>query len=123
MSEKVLELTVFILGGWAYAMMEILFRGYTHWTMVLTGGACILTLYIMADWLLSQPIVVAALAGAIIITLYELGVGIVVNLKLEWNVWDYSAMPCNVLGQICPTFTAIWFVLCLIFLSIIKLFA
>ena len=69
MSEKVLELTVFLLGGWAYAMMEILFRGYTHWTMVLTGGACILTLYIMSDWLLSQPIVVAALAGAIIITL------------------------------------------------------
>ena len=111
MSEKVLELTVFILGGWAYAMMEILFRGYTHWTMVLTGGACILTLYIMSDWLLSQPIVVAALAGAIIITLYELGVGIVVNLKLEWNVWDYSGIPGNLLGQICPQFFILWLLL------------
>ena len=57
------ELLVFLLGGTAYGMMEILFRGYTHWTMVLTGGACILTLYLLLDWLSSLPLVLGALAG------------------------------------------------------------
>lgn len=123
MSERLLEIIVFILGGYAYAMIEILFRGYTHWTMVLTGGACILTMYMLTDWLMSVPLVVGALMCALIITFYEFCVGIIVNLRLGWQVWDYSDMPGNILGQICPTFTILWFLLCLIFISIVKLFA
>lgn len=123
MSDRLLEILVFILGGAAYAMIEVLFRGHTHWTMVLTGGACVLTLYMLSGWLVAVPLVIGALAGATIITFYEFCVGLIVNVRLGWGVWDYSDMPCNVLGQICPTFTAIWFLLCLIFLSIVKLFA
>lgn len=123
MNERILEIIVFILGGYAYAMLEILFRGYTHWTMVLTGGACILTIFMLTDWILDAPLIIGAMACSLIITFYEFCVGIIVNLKLGWQVWDYSSMPGNVLGQICPTFTAIWFLLCLIFLSIVKLFA
>ncbi len=116
-----IEITVFILGAAAYGMMEILFRGYTHWTMLITGGACVLTLYYLQDWLMGMPLVLAALAGAVIITGYEFFVGVMVNLRFGLNVWDYSSMPGNVLGQICPTFTAIWFAMCLIFFSLIKL--
>lgn len=29
----------------------------------------------------------------------------------DWNVWDYSNMPFNLLGQICLPFTVIWFFL------------
>lgn len=123
MSERFLEIIVFLLGGYSYAMLEILFRGHTHWTMVLTGGACILTMYMLSGWLLGLPLIVGALAGALIITFYEFVVGVIVNISLGWQVWDYSAMPCNILGQICPTFTAIWFVLCFVFLGIVKLFA
>ena len=123
MSEKLLEIIVFILGGFTYAMIEILFRGHTHWTMVLTGGACILTMYMLSGWLVSVPLVVGAMTGAMIITFYELCVGLIVNVKLGWAVWDYSNMPGNILGQVCPTFTTIWFLLCLIFLSLVKLFA
>lgn len=123
MSERLLEIIVFILGGISYAMIEILFRGHTHWTMVLTGGACILTIYVLSGWWINVPLVVGALASAMIITFYEFCVGILVNLRLGWQVWDYSDMPGNILGQICPTFSAIWFLLCLIFLGIIKLFA
>lgn len=123
MSERFLEILVFILGGYTYAMLEILFRGHTHWTMALTGGACVLTMYMLSGWLLGVPLVIGALAGATIITIYEFVVGVIVNINLGWNVWDYSQMPGNILGQICPTFTAIWFALCLIFLGIVKLFA
>ena len=122
MSDRLLEILVFILGGVAYAMIEVLFRGHTHWTMVLTGGACVLTMYMMSEWLLDIPLIASALTGALIITMYELVVGLIVNIRLGWSVWDYSDMPGNILGQICPTFSAIWFLLCLIFLGIIKLF-
>lgn len=116
-----IDFMVFALGAASYGMMEVLFRGYTHWTMVLTGGACILTIYYLSGWLFAMPLIGAAAMGALIITLYEFFVGVVVNLRLGWGVWDYSSMPGNVLGQICPGFTAIWFVLCLAFFGVVRL--
>ena len=125
------EIAVFVLGGGAYGLMEILFRGHTHWTMLVTGGACALTPQghwfnqyvpeVKNSGLLAQPLAISALAGAVIITVYELAVGLLVNVKFGWHVWDYSAQPGNVLGQICPTFTAIWFVVCFLFLSGVRL--
>ena len=116
-----IEVLVFILGGVSYGLIEMIYRGYTHWSMVLTGGACILTFYIMEEWLLSIPLLWAALAGAAIITVYELCVGLVVNVMLKLEVWDYSEMPGNFIGQICPTFSVAWFILSLIFIGIIRL--
>ncbi|MBQ8562714.1 MAG: hypothetical protein IJ443_02330 [Firmicutes bacterium] len=115
------ELLVFLLGGAVYGMIEVLFRGHTHWSMVLTGGACVLTLYVLVEWMNSQPLVLAALAGALIITAYEFSVGCLVNLRFGWNVWDYSGMAGNLLGQICPVFTAAWFALCFVFLGVVRL--
>lgn len=120
MGEKILEILVFVLGGFAYGMMEILFRGHTHWTMVITGGACVLTIYMLSGWLMSIPLIMAAATGALIVTTYEFFVGLIVNVRLGWQVWDYSALPGNIMGQICPVFTAAWFLLCLVFLGIVK---
>ena len=120
MSEKILEILVFVLGGFAYGMMEILFRGHTHWTMMITGGACVLTIYMLSGWLMSIPLIMAAATGALIVTTYEFFVGLIVNVRLGWQVWDYSALPGNIMGQICPVFTAAWFLLCLVFLGIVK---
>lgn len=116
-----IDFIVFSIGAAAYGLIEILFRGHTHWTMVLTGGACVLTLYYLSGWLLFMPLILSALAGAMIITCYEFFVGVMVNLKFNWHVWDYSSQPGNVLGQICPAFTALWFIMCLVFFSVIKL--
>ena len=120
MSEKILEILVFVLGGSAYGLMEVLFSGHTHWTMVITGGACILTLYLLSGWLMSIPLILAAASGALIVTAYEFCVGMIVNVRLGWQVWDYSTLPGNIMGQICPVFTAAWFLLCLAFLGIVK---
>ena len=116
-----IDFVVFSLGAAAYGMMEILFRGYTHWTMVLTGGASVLTLYYLSGWLLAMPLFAAAAMGAVIVTFYEFFVGVVVNLRLGWDVWDYSSQPGNVLGQICPVFTGIWFAICFLFFGTVKL--
>lgn len=118
-----IEILIFVLGAGAYGLLEIIFRGHTHWTMLLTGGACILTIYYLQEWLFEQPLVLAALAGAMIITFYEFFVGVIVNLRFGWNVWDYSALSGNILGQICPAYTCIWFCLCFLFFGAIKILA
>lgn len=43
------DMVVFLIGGVTYAMIEIMWRGNTHWTMVLLGGLCFLTLYKLLD--------------------------------------------------------------------------
>lgn len=108
---KYLEIsTVFLLGGGVYAGLEILWRGYTHWTMFLTGGLCFTLLYALAT-LTTLPMLSLCALGALIITVVEFSVGCVVNLALGWNVWDYSHIRFNILGQVCPLFTALWFTL------------
>lgn len=105
------NLQVFLVGAVCYSGAEIFFRGFTHWTMSLTGGLCLLILYHLFHRLESSPLWKKCLLGALIITGLEFTVGCVVNLLLDWNVWDYSNYPWNLLGQICLIFTLLWFLL------------
>lgn len=115
-----MEYLVFILGGVFYGFTEILYRGYTHWSMVLTGGAVAFTFYMMVPFLSTMNVFAAAFLGAVIITFYEFSMGVVVNLWFQMDVWDYSALPGNIMGQICPKYSAYWFLICLAFFSLIK---
>lgn len=105
------QLLVFCVGAFGYTALEILWRGYSHWTMTLTGGFCLLMLYLVNAHTMQVSVWIRALAGAGIITAAEFAVGCVVNLGLHWNVWDYSAQPFNLLGQICPLYCFLWFLL------------
>jgi len=115
-----MSILVFVLGGFFYGLVEILYRGYTHWSMILTGGAVLLTFYLLLPYLFNINLFMAAAAGALIITLYEFSMGCIVNLWFKWGVWDYSHCPGNILGQICPQYSAYWFALCLAFFALIK---
>jgi len=48
------------------------------------------------------------LIGVGIILTLEFISGCIVNLWLNLNVWDYSNMPLNLLGQICLPFALLW---------------
>ena len=104
---------IFFFGAVAYSMIEIIYRGWTHWTMTLTGGIVFLLIYILNEKLQPSGLLVRCLVGCIMITLIELSVGCIVNRILHLGVWDYSGQPYNLLGQICPAFTGIWFLLCI----------
>lgn len=110
--EKLIRYTaLFAVGGGIYSAVEILFRGYTHWTMTVAGGTC-LALINLADIRLGRKsIFLKGLFGAGIITAVEFLVGVVVNIFLRWNVWDYSSHPLNIMGQVCPLFTLFWYFL------------
>lgn len=104
---------VFSFGAVIYSIIEILFRGFTHWTMTLTGGFTLVTLYLANIKMKTKSLIVRCLAGSLIITAIEFIVGCVVNRALNMHVWDYSQEKYNVLGQICPLFSIFWFLLCI----------
>lgn len=119
-------LTLFFFGGTAYYAIELLWRGHSHPSMIACGGTCFVLLYLLSFVGNSVknsavapllPTLRAAL-GALCITATELAFGVVLNLGLHLNIWDYSAMPLNFMGQICLTFSLLWFLLSL---PIIKL--
>jgi uncharacterized membrane protein len=104
---------IFLIGAMGYGLLERVFRGFTHWTMLLTGGLVLVILYYVNSKNENAPLWQKCLVGTFIITMIELAVGCVVNLWLGWNVWDYSAYSFNFMGQICLAFTILWFVLCI----------
>lgn len=103
---------VFSTGALGYGMIEILFRGWTHWSMLLTGGVCFSGLYAINRRMRGAPLLLRCLAGAGLITAAEYAVGMLVNRRLKLHVWDYSHLRGNIQGQICPLFCALWFMLC-----------
>lgn len=109
----ILYAAVFLLGGIGYGLIEIIFRGYTHWSMILTGGACFMTLCLINTRITNTGLIAQAFIGAVVITTYELLVGCIVNLWLKLDVWDYSDRAFSFYGQICPMFSFIWFLLAL----------
>lgn len=107
------SIVVFGFGGVIYGLVEVVTRGYTHWTMVLTGGAVFTALYLINLKLQTDSILPRCVLGCLIITSAEFVVGCIVNLAFHMNVWDYSDERYNVLGQICPLFSLGWFFICI----------
>ena len=99
-----------VIGSIIYMNLEILWRGYTHWTMGVLGGICFICLGLINEILSWEtPLALQMLIGSTIITILEFITGCIVNLWLGWNVWDYSNLPLNLLGQICLPFSILWY--------------
>ena len=77
--------------------------------MFILGGVCFICLGLINE-LLPWTLLLwkQMLLGAAIITYFELITGCIVNIWLVWNIWDYSGLPGNILGQICPQFSFLW---------------
>ncbi|MBE6854761.1 MAG: hypothetical protein E7501_03795 [Ruminococcus sp.] len=99
---------IFLIGYFTYALIEVAARGFTHWTMAVTGGVVMLYLYEM-ELRTQIPLWQRCILGAMFITAMEFAVGVIDNLLFGWQVWDYSDVPLNLAGQICLPFTILWF--------------
>lgn len=97
-----------MLGAAGYSALELLWRGYTHWTMSLTGGAVLVALCRLRSKVAAEGAAARCLCGAACITAAEYVVGCTVNRMYRMNVWDYSGEKGNLHGQICPKYTALW---------------
>ena len=98
---------LFYLGGMCYAGLELLWRGFTHWSMFLLGGLCFVLVGKLNRWRSGRPILLILTEAALLITLLELGCGLLVNRN--YRVRDYRHLPMNFRGQICLPFTLLWF--------------
>lgn len=108
---------LFWFGGSTYVTLEVMWRGYSHWTMFVLAGAVFIFIGLLNEiWEWGSSFVLQCIIGTIVATIAELFTGIIVNLWLGWNVWDYSNLPGNFIGQICPQFTIVW-----LFISIIAI--
>ncbi len=114
-------LTFFIIGGVGYALIEILWRGRTHWSMMIAGGICFIIFSVIAEKLRGQPLLYKAILCALGVTAVELIFGVIFNIILKMDVWDYSGIPLNFLGQICLLYTVIWGFLALVFVPLAEL--
>ena len=102
-------------GGLTYVLIELLFRGRSHWSMFLVGGICFVLIGGLNNWFPWNWSILRQMGiSAVIVTVVEFVSGILLNLVLKWDVWDYSNMPFNIIGQICLPFTVAWYILSLL---------
>lgn len=102
-------LSLFVIMGTIYYMIELIWRGYSHYSMFILAGICGISIglinellsYEMAFWKQS-------LIGTIIVLVGEFVFGCIFNLWLGYNIWDYSNVPFNILGQVCLPFAIAW---------------
>lgn len=99
-------------GGLIYVLIELLYRGRSHWSMFLVGGICFVLIGGLNNWFPWNWSILRQMGiSAAIVTAVEFVSGILLNMVLNLDVWDYSNMPFNIYGQICLPFTVIWFFL------------
>lgn len=103
--EKILA---FATGFAGYPLLEMLWRGRTHWSMALAGGLSLLFVYPIC---IKKDTRFFCCKAAAVITLVELVFGIVFNIILRKNVWDYSKLRFNLWGQICLPYCLLWLLL------------
>lgn len=106
------SLFIWCVGGLIYGGIEILWRGYTHWSMIVLAAVISIPLdafneHIRWDW----PLLKQALVGGTVITLAEMAAGLILNVWLGLGIWDYSQLWGNLMGQICPQYWAAWVLL------------
>jgi uncharacterized membrane protein len=83
--------------------------------MIILGGLCFVAVGLINNILpWNMVIELQALIGAVLITSLEFIVGLIVNVNLGWDIWDYSNVPFNFLGQICLPFSLLWYMLSII---------
>ena len=103
---------IFVVGAVVYMTIEILYRGFTHWTMGALGGISLILIGIIDELTTKDlPLLVQAPLASIIITILEYYAGCILNLKLGMDIWDYSELPLNIDGQVCLYFSLAWMVL------------
>lgn len=110
------QLTLFSIGAFGYGLIEILWRGFTHWSMLTAGGLCFCFFASISEKLKNKSIFLKGIIGSGLVTAVELLFGIIFNILLKQNIWDYSKKPFNLYGQICALYSFFWAILSIIFI-------
>ena len=108
------NLFLFLVGGFAYVCIELLVRGFSHWTMFVVGGLCFFLVGAINEVTPKMALVKQMALSCVIITAIEFLSGCILNLWLGLDIWDYSDEFGNLFGQICLKHSCYWFLLSLV---------
>ena len=108
----------FAIGAAGYASIEMIWRGWTHWSMMIAGGVCFIIFSVVEERLRERSLLLKAVLCALGVTVVEFVFGVIFNLILGMAVWDYSHIPFNILGQVCPVFSLLWVGIAIAFLPL-----
>lgn len=115
---KMIDKYLYLLetGGILYYVIELLWRGHSHYAMAIVGGIAFVLVGLINEFVLtySMPLWIQMLISSGTITTLEFVSGMILNLWLRLNIWDYSNLPFNFMGQICLSFSVAWFFLSLV---------
>lgn len=106
-------LLLWATGGCLYYTFEIIFRGFSHWSMFVLGGICMVFFTVqgqMVHW--EDPLWIQVLRCTVFVVAMEFITGIIFNKWLHFHIWDYSNQPFQLFGQICLPFAIIFSGLC-----------
>lgn len=125
MRDRILSMLLWTWGGTVYFLLEVAWKTFSghperiHWSMLIL--AIILSAVLERcgnecpwEWTLQTQ----ALICTVLITAVELIVGFVLNIVFRLNIWDYSLLPFNFMGQICLWYSTLWFILSMIFIPV-----
>ena len=102
------------LGGTLYYMIEIIFRGYSHWSMFFVGRNLFYIFSHNKGYGRSgeKPLWKQVLWCTAFVVSAEFITGIIVNKVMGWNVWNYYRSAVSPYGQICFPFAVLFSGLC-----------
>lgn len=97
-----------LIAGCIYLLIELAWRGHTHWTMLPLAAVVFVCAGLLDERPKPPPLWLQVVIGTTIATALELAAGLILNVWLGLDVWDYSELPGNILGKICPQYTLAW---------------
>ena len=104
-----------IIGGITYVIIELFYRGHSHWSMFAVSAVSFILIGLINEFISwDMELWKQMLIGSGIVTILEFISGYILNIKLGWHIWDYNNVPFNILGQICLPFSIVWFFISLI---------
>ena len=107
--------TLFAVGFFGYAGIELLYRHYTYILMAICGGIAIVLLDRINDeisW--DLDILIQGSIGSLIITGMEFIIGELYLRGILPKMWDYTTMPLNYKGIVCLPFSLAWVALSIV---------
>lgn len=125
LSNAILSMLLWCWGGTMYFLLEVVYKTATSQQEKISWTMLVLAIFLSSivercgyelPW--DIPLIVQSFCCAILVTIAEFFSGCIINIWLQMNVWDYSHLWGNILGQICPQFFFVWFILCFLFITI-----
>ncbi|AGK95824.1 putative ABC transporter permease [Clostridium pasteurianum] len=107
------DIILFFIMGALYMVLEGLWRGWTNISMLVVGGLCSFLIGRLNErqGFCNCKMWQQCAIGTAIVLAIEFTSGVILNVWLKLNIWDYSNTWGNLYGQICIPYAVIWFFL------------